>query len=80
VVKGVKLVMCIAHDENTCHYMSGEFGGMASTQVEAKLCQGKKTGKKKKKWEGGLVGKKGQGNNRKKKIKLILFVYSLCWV
>jgi hypothetical protein len=38
VVKGVKLVMCIAHDEDTCHYMSGEFGGMASTRVEAKLC------------------------------------------
>jgi hypothetical protein len=30
--------MCIAHDEDTCHYMSGEFGGMASTRVEAKLC------------------------------------------
>jgi hypothetical protein len=24
VVKGVKLVMSIAHDEDTCHYMSGE--------------------------------------------------------
>ncbi len=38
MVKGVKLVMCIAHDKDTCYYMSGEFGGIASIRVEAKLC------------------------------------------
>ena len=34
MVNGVKLVMC----KDTCHYMSGEFGAMAATQVAAKLC------------------------------------------
>ena len=38
MVKGVKLVMCNAHDQDTCHYMSGEFEGKVSTRVEAKLC------------------------------------------
>ena len=38
MVKGVKLVMCNIHDQDTCHYMSGEFEGKASTWVEAKLC------------------------------------------
>ena len=38
MVKGVKLVMCNAYDQDTCHYMSGEFEGKASTRVEAKLC------------------------------------------
>ena len=42
MVKGVKLVMCNIHDQDTCHYMSGEFEGKASTWVEAKLCPNEK--------------------------------------
>ena len=36
--KGVKLVMCIAHDLDTCQVMNGWFGARATTQVVAKLC------------------------------------------
>jgi hypothetical protein len=38
VVKGVKWVMCNAHDQDTCYYMSGEFTAMAAIRVAAKLC------------------------------------------
>ena len=37
-VKGVKLVMCIAHDLDICQVMNGWFGARATTQVAAKLC------------------------------------------
>jgi hypothetical protein len=37
-VKGVKFVMCIAHDLNTCHVMNGWFGARAATQVVGKFC------------------------------------------
>jgi hypothetical protein len=37
-LRGVKLVMCIAQDQDTCHSMNGEFGGRAPTRVGAKLC------------------------------------------
>ena len=33
VVKGVKLVMCIAHDQDMCHVLSGKFGAKAATQT-----------------------------------------------
>ena len=38
MVKGVKLVMCITHDQDTCHVLSGEFGARAATRVAAKHC------------------------------------------
>ena len=37
-LKGVKLVMCIAHDQDTCHILNGEFRARAATRVAAKLC------------------------------------------
>ena len=37
MVKGVKLVMCIAHDQDMCHVLSGKFGAKAATRVAAKL-------------------------------------------
>jgi hypothetical protein len=37
-LRGVKLVMCIAHDQDTCHILNGEFRARAATWVAAKLC------------------------------------------
>ena len=30
-LRGVKLVMCIAHDQDTCHILNGEFRVRAAT-------------------------------------------------
>ena len=37
-LRDVKLVMCNAHDQDTCHILNGEFRAKAATRVAAKLC------------------------------------------
>jgi hypothetical protein len=37
-LRGVKLVMCNAHDQDTCHILNGKFRARAATRVAAKLC------------------------------------------
>ena len=37
-LRDVKLVMCIAHDQDTCHILNGEFRAKAATRSAAKLC------------------------------------------
>ena len=37
-LRGVKLFMCIAHDQDTCHILNGEFRAKVATRVAAKLC------------------------------------------
>ena len=37
-LRGVKLVMCNAHDQDTCHILNGEFRARVATRIAAKLC------------------------------------------
>ena len=34
-LRDVKLVMCIAHDQDTCHILNGEFRAKAATRFAA---------------------------------------------
>ena len=38
IVKGFKLIMCKAHDQDTCHLMNGKFLARAVTRFVTKHC------------------------------------------